>query len=107
MSLTQDFGENENKNHADEEPWLLCCSSDTCITNNTNSKTSGEASKTDRETGAELDETGEEWHGLLETIGDEDGDDETVDTNDTSHNNWDNVCVYVSSCPSHLAQLAK
>lgn len=33
---SQDFSENEDENHADEETWLLCCATDTGVTNDTN-----------------------------------------------------------------------
>ena len=69
--LTQDFGENENKNHADEETGLLSGASDTSITDNTDSETSSETSKTDGQTSTELDETSVERKVLLEAIGDE------------------------------------
>jgi hypothetical protein len=88
---TQDFGENENKNHADEETGLLSGSSDTSITDNTNSETSSKTSETDGKTSTELNEAGVEREILLQTIGDKDRDDETVDTNDTGHNDGDNV----------------
>jgi len=91
--LTQDFSENENENHADEESGLLSSTTDTSITNDTNCETSGKTSKTDSKTGAKLNETGVESITILgETVGDQDGNDETVDTNDTSHNDGDNVC---------------
>lgn len=32
---TQDFGENENQDHADEQSWLLSCAADTCIADDT------------------------------------------------------------------------
>jgi len=89
---TQDFGENENKNHADEEPRLLSSTTDTSITNNTNSETSSKTGETDGETSTELDEASvKSVLVLLEGIGNQDGDDETVDTNDTSHNDGNNV----------------
>lgn len=88
---TQDFGKNENQNHSDEETGLLGSSSDTSITNNTDGKTSSETSETDRETSTKLNEASVEREVLLETIGDQDGNDEAVNTNDTSHNNGDNV----------------
>lgn len=37
--LTQDFSKNENQNHSDIETGLLSSSTDTGVTNNTNSKT--------------------------------------------------------------------
>lgn len=89
--LTQDFGKNKNQNHSDEETGLLGSSSDTSITNNTDGKTSSETSETDRETGTKLNEASVEREVLLETIGDQDGNDEAINTNDTSHNNRDNV----------------
>lgn len=90
-SHTQDFGENENQNHADEKTRLLSTSTDTGVTNNTNSETSSETSETDSETSTELNETGVQAELLLETIGNQDRNDEAVDTNDTSHDNGDNV----------------
>ena len=95
--LTQDFGENKNQNHSNEQPWLLSGTSDTCITNNTNSETSSETSKTDRETGTELDETSEEGSLLSEIVGDQDGNDQTVNGNNTSHNDGNNVCTNMSA----------
>lgn len=95
---TQDFGENEDKNHADEESGLLCGTTDTGVTNNTNSETGGKTGETDGKASAELDETGEQRLVLLEVVGDEDGNDETVNGNDTSHNDGDNVLSVVSSC---------
>jgi len=88
---TQDFGENQNQNHADEETGLLSSSSNTSITNNTNSETSGKTSKTDGQTSTELNEASVKGQVLLQTIRDKNRDDETVDTDDTSHNDGDNV----------------
>lgn len=47
----------EETNHADEQSWLLCSSSDTSITNNADGKASCETSKAHRETGTQLNET--------------------------------------------------
>jgi hypothetical protein len=88
---TQNFGENENQNHSDEKAGLLRGSSDTSITNNTNGETGGKTSKTDGQTSAELNEARVQGKVLLQAIGDKDRHDETVDTNDTSHNDGDNV----------------
>jgi hypothetical protein len=93
LARTQDFGENENQNHSDEQPGLLGSSSHTGVTNNTDGETSSHTRKTNRETGTELDEAGEEGSLLLQTVGDQDGDDETVDTDNTSHDDGDNVCA--------------
>ncbi len=89
---TQDFSENENKNHADEESGLLCSTTDTRITNDTNRETSSETSETDGKTGTELNETSVEGvFVLLQVVRDKNRDDETVDTDDTSHNDGDDV----------------
>ena len=36
---TQDFGKNEDENHANEESWLLGSTTDTSITDDTDSET--------------------------------------------------------------------
>lgn len=89
---TQNFGENENQDHADEKSWLLSSSTDTSVTDDTNGETGGQTSEADGETGTELDETSEETVVLLlKVVGNQDGDDEAVDTNDTSHNDGHDV----------------
>jgi hypothetical protein len=90
---TQDFGENEDKNHSDEQPWLLSSSSYTSITNNANGETSSHTRQTDGETGAKLNEVGEQGRILFQTVRDQDRYDETVDTNNTRHDNGNNVCL--------------
>lgn len=42
---TQHFGEDENQNHSDEKTWLLCCSTDTSITDDTNCKSIARSEK--------------------------------------------------------------
>jgi len=98
---TQNFSENENQNHSDEQPWLLSGTSDTGVTDNTNSETSSKTSKPDGQTSTKLNETGEERSLLGKVVGDQDGNDETVNGNDTSHNDWNNVCTYGSACVSN------
>lgn len=89
---TQDFSENQDQDHSDEETRLLCCTANTSITNDTNGETGSKTGQTDGETSTELDETGVERKVLLQVVGDQDGNDETVDTNNTSHNDGHNVC---------------
>jgi len=48
--------------HTNEEPGLLSGTPDTCITDDTDSETGGETSKTDGKTSTELDETSVQWH---------------------------------------------
>jgi hypothetical protein len=95
---TQDFSENENENHSDEQPGLLGSSTDTSVTDDSDGETSSHTGETDSETSTELDEVGEERRVLLQAVGDEDGNDETVDTNDTSHDDGDNVWVVLAHC---------
>lgn len=89
---TQHFGENENQNHSDEQSRLLRGTTDTSITDNANGETSSQTSETDRQTGTELDEAGEEGSFLAEIVGDQHTDDQAVDGNDTSHDDGDDVC---------------
>lgn len=88
---TQDFGENENQNHTDKQSWLLSSTTDTSVTNNTNGETSSQTGQTNRETSTQLNETGVQGLLLFQTIRDQDGNDKTVNGDNTSHNNWDNV----------------
>lgn len=78
---------------------------DTSISDDANGETSSKTSETDGKTSTELDETGVEGDVLLKTIGNKDGNDETVDTNNTSHNNGDNVCDRVSRCNTRHTKL--
>jgi hypothetical protein len=96
--LTKDFSENEDKNHSDEESRLLGGTTDTSVTNDTNGETGGKTSKTDGKTSTELNETSEQGLVLAEVVGDQDGDDETVNGNDTSHNDGNNVLTQISRC---------
>jgi len=88
---TQHFGENEDQNHSNEQSWLLSGTTDTSITDNTNGKSSSETSETDRQTSTELNEASEQGGLLLKVVGDQDRHDETVNGNDTSHNDRNNV----------------
>lgn len=80
----------------------MSSAADTGVTDDTDRKTSSHTSKTDRKASAELDEPRVEGVAvLLEAIGNENRDDETVDTDDTGHNDGDNVwrgeCVNLTS----------
>jgi len=88
---TQDFGKNENENHADEKSGLLGSSSYTGVTDNTDSKASSETSETDRETSTKLCKSFGEGHLGRQVTGDEDRNDETVDSDNTSHDDGDNT----------------
>lgn len=82
----------------------MCGTTDTSVTNNTDGETGSETGKTDRETGTELDETSVESHLLGKIVGDQDSDDQTVNGNNTSHNDGNNVCgefsMYIGICRS-------
>lgn len=89
---TQDFGENEDENHADEETGLLSGASDASVTNNADGESGSQTRKADGQTSSELDEAGEESFFLGKVVRDQDRHDQAVNTNDTSHNDGDNVC---------------
>lgn len=86
-------------------------SSDTSISNDSDSETSSHTRKTDGKTSAKLNEALEERNVLFQVVGDQDGDDKTVNTNDTSHDDGNNVynelVIHVASPCSHpqIAQL--
>lgn len=117
---TQRLSEDENKNHADEQLRLLCCGAHTGVTDDADGHAGSETSETDRETraevsealevsvgGARLDCTGEvsSRHvggkfGVTRASslsksrterGNDDSNNEAVDTNDTSHDHGDDV----------------
>jgi hypothetical protein len=75
---TENFGENEDKDHTDVQAGLLGSTAYTGVTDDTDGKAGGETGETDRETGAELDETCVQGHRRLEVTRDEDGHDEAV-----------------------------
>ena len=66
---------------------LLASTTDTGVTDNANSVAGGEATDSDGEAGTEIDEGFEQGVFGLHAVGDEDGDDEAVDGNDTGHDN--------------------
>jgi hypothetical protein len=59
---TQNFGENQNEDHTDEQPWLLGSASHTGVTDDSNGESSGKTGKTDRKTSTELNEASVEGH---------------------------------------------
>ena len=66
---------------------LLSSTTDTGVTDNANSVAGGEATDSDGEAGTEIDKGFEQGVFGLHAVGDEDGDDEAVDGNDTGHDN--------------------
>lgn len=64
----------------------------TSVTDNADGEAGSKAGQTDGQTGAELEEGCVQGHDLAEAVGNENRHDETVDTNDTSHNDGNNVC---------------
>lgn len=57
---------NENKNHTDEEPGLLGGSSNSGVSDDSDSEPGGESGESDRESSSELDEPEVERHGRLD-----------------------------------------
>lgn len=54
---TQHLGEDENQDHTDEQTRLLCCTTHTGITNDTDRKTGCQTREADRQTGTQVNET--------------------------------------------------
>jgi len=88
---TQDFSENEDQDHANEESGLLSGTTNTSITHNADSESSSKASQTNGKTCTKLDEGGVERKSLLEIVRDQDRNNQAVDTDNTGHNDGDNV----------------
>lgn len=88
---TENFGEDEDEDHADEESGLLGGTPHTGVADDTNGESGSKTSETDSKTGTELDEALSERHVDRQVASDEDRDDKTVDGNDTSHDDRDNT----------------
>lgn len=76
---------------------MLCSTADTSVTNDTDSETGSKTGKTDGKTSTELNKAGVESELLDKIVGDQDSNDQTVNGNDTSHNDRDNVCAKSSA----------
>merc|ERR1711924_157431 len=105
---TKSFAKNENEHHSDVQARLLSRGTHTSITHNSNACSSSETSETARQTSAEIDHalkegvaSGSAGESLsiqnarggaagVETSGDNDGNNESVNGDDTSENNGDN-----------------
>merc|ERR1712107_812156 len=97
---TESLRENENQNHTDEKLGLLSSGTDTSVTNNTNSNTSSKTT----ETSTQVSESSE----ASVTIGvdgrtDDDSNNESVNTNDTSHNNGNHRFHHQKGCITPMA----
>lgn len=72
--------------------WLLSSASYASVADNADSESCSQTCETNRQTSTELYEAGEKRQLLLKTVRYQHGDDETVDTDDTSHNDRYDVC---------------
>ena len=91
---TKGFSENEHKNHGDEDLFLLGVGADGGVTDDTNSKTGGEGGETGGEASTEVEVAREGSITIVvsvDVVVDDDGNDETVDTKDTSHDDGDDT----------------
>ena len=86
---TNSLSENEDKDHADEDAVSLGVGSDTSVTGDTDSKTSSEGRETASKAGTEVLVAVRGINTLFNLGIDNDSDDNTVDTEDTSHDNGD------------------
>jgi len=96
---TESFSENEDENHADNHVFLGV-GADCGVSDDANGEARGEGGESTAKAGAELLVSLEDGvgaiacsevfrHSLLNITGEEDGDNKSVDTEDTSHNNGD------------------
>lgn len=88
---TQNFSENEDKNHSDVKTRLLSGSTNASVTDNTNSETGSQTSQTNSKTSTKLNETSIQRQALVQIISNQDGNDQSINSNNTSHDNGDNV----------------
>ena len=91
---TKSFGENEHENHGDEDLLLLGVGTDGGITDDTDGKAGGEGGEAGGETSAEVEVAGEGGVAVVvgvDVVVDDDGNDEAVDTEDTSHDDGDDT----------------
>jgi hypothetical protein len=92
---TQNFAENKDKHHADKDSGLLHVGPDTAITDHANAVSGGKTRQADGETAPEMQETSKQsvfvralcWG--RQVFGDEDGNDEGVNGDDTRHDHGD------------------
>lgn len=94
---TQDFGENENEDHADEQTRLLGRSAHASVPDDADGEAGSQTGKTDGQSGAQLDEARVQRKLLLQAVRDEDRHYEAVDADDTGHDNRYNVCMSMKS----------
>lgn len=87
---SKSLGKNQNEDHTDEKSRLLSSGTNTNVTNNSNGHTSGKTAESDGKTSSETGETVEVGvSGVFDLGGGNDRDNQTVDSNHTSHNNGD------------------
>ena len=53
---TQNFGEDEDKDHAYKQPRLLCCAADPSVPHDANGKACGQTTETHREASSKVEE---------------------------------------------------
>eukprot|EP01083_Nonionella_stella_P206643 751444_1 len=94
---SQSLGENEDQNHTNEELLLLANRSHTSISNNSNGHTGSESRKTAAKSSSQMCESGVKTVLTESILGSDDGSldnnshDETVNTQNSRHDHWDNV----------------
>lgn len=81
----ENFCKDEDENHADIETWLLRTGTDSSITNDSNSKTSGHTTQSNRDTSSELQESCVDRHPLFNVVGHDDACDKSVYGQDLGH----------------------
>lgn len=88
---SQDFGEDKNKDHSDEETWLLGGSTDSGVSDDSDGVSGSQSAQSARETGGQVGEPFVQVVSLRRRVHfslQHHRDDQTVDTDDTGHNDW-------------------
>ena len=90
---TKSFGENEDEDHADEDVFVGIAAH-ASVTDETDGEASSQGWKTDAKAGCQVLEAGGNGVGGRDGTTENDADDQSVDTEDTGHNNRDEWLVH-------------
>lgn len=101
---TQNFAEDQNQDHAHEDPALIHVGSNALVTDDTNAVASRETSHADGHAARKMHEAAEQAVARLgvQVLGDEDGYDERVDGDDTGHDYGDEALAVTTSISDRL-----
>ena len=92
------LSENEDEDHTNEDSISLCVGSDSSVTSNTNGQSSGECTESASKSSSEVLVAFLLFKVSLglDLRSSNDGNDDTINTKDTSHNNWNQALENLS-----------